>query len=128
MKRGVLLVLALFAAAGCRVAPVSLPEAPHDAATSRAALATVVVDNRTERALDIGYHYFESGGGSVVIGRVAPTSLDTLPPVPAREPIALFAVDPDGAMLRLGPQALELDTTFVWLIPASATFARPGSP
>lgn len=120
------LVLALLTGAGCRVAPVSLPEAPRDAATSRAALATLVVDNRTRRALDIGYQYFESGGGRVVIGHVPPTSLDTLPPVPAREPIALFAVDADGAMLRLGPQSLELDSTFVWMIPAGATFARPG--
>ncbi|MGH7445109.1 MAG: hypothetical protein ACREKM_09545 [Longimicrobiales bacterium] len=117
---------ALLAVTACRVAPVSLPEAPRDAATSRAALTTLVVDNRTARALDIGYQYFESGGGRVVIGHVPPTSLDTLPPVPAREPIALFAIDPEGAMLRLGPRALELDSTFVWTIPAGATFARPG--
>ena len=117
--------LALLLAAACRVAPASLPEAPHDAATSRAALATLVVDNRTTRVLAIGYQYLESGGGTVVIGSVAGESVDTMPPVPAREPIRLLARDSSGAELRTAPISLELDTTFVWLIPGDAVFAHP---
>jgi hypothetical protein len=117
--------LAIVAIAGCRVAPATLPEAPRDAATSRAALATLVVDNRSERTVAIGYEYLESGGGAVVIGRVAPASIDTMPPVPAREPIVLFARDSLGAVLRGTPQVLEIDTVFIWQIPARATFSPP---
>ena len=119
-------LVALLLAAGCRVAPASLPEAPHDAATSRAALATVVVDNRTTRVLAIGYQYLESGGGTVVIGRVGRERFDTIPPVPAREPIRLFARDSSGAELRTAPTSLELDAMFVWLITTDAVFAPPG--
>lgn len=106
----------------CAVAPATLPEAPRDVATSRAALATLVVDNRTDRQLTIGYDYLESGGGHVVIGRVAAETVDTMPPVPAREPIVLFARDEAGALLRDTPRAIEIDSTFTWVIERRAPF------
>lgn len=124
MKYPVLLTLPLLAAC-VAVTPATLPEAPRDAASSRAALATLVVDNRTGNALTIGYDYLESGGGHVVIGRVPAATTDTMPPVPAREPIVLFARDSAGAVLRSQPRALEIDSTFVWLIPADAPFLPP---
>ncbi len=123
MTRGGAFVLTFLAA--CAVAPATLPEAPRDAASSRAALATLVVDNRTPRTLTIGYDYLESGGGHVVIGRVEPAAIDTMPPVPAREPIVLFARDSAGAVLRSEPHALEIDSTFVWLIARDAPFLPP---
>lgn len=123
MTRRVLFALPLLAA--CAVAPATLPEAPRDAASSRAALATLVVDNRTRRTLAIGYDYLESGGGHVVIGRVPGETTDTMPPVPAREPIVLFARDSAGAVLHSQPRAFEIDSTFVWLIPADAPFLPP---
>jgi hypothetical protein len=119
MRFLLLLVLAL---AGCRIAPSRLPEAPRDAATSRAALATLVVDNQTRWLLRVGYEYLESGGGIVVVGSVAPASVDTVARIPAREPIILFARDSTGAELRDSTRALELDATFVWRIPENAAF------
>ncbi len=127
MRDGLCVCLSMLLTGGCHVAPASLPEAPRDAATSRAALATLVVDNRSGRALAIGYEYLESGGGTVVVGRVLPATTDTLPPVPAREPIVLFARDSIGAVLRMPPQSLEIDSTFVWRILPDAVFAPPAS-
>jgi len=118
--------MACMLVAGCSVAPATLPEAPRDAASSRAALATVVVENRTRQLLVIGYDYLESGGGHVVIGRVAAETIDTMPPVPAREPIVLFARDEAGAILRDVPRAIDIDDTFTWVIPRDAPFLPPG--
>lgn len=114
----------LLIVSGCWFAPARVPEAPRDAATSRAALALLVVANETDRVLRVGYDYLESGGGTVLIGRVQPQSVDTLAHVPAREPIILFARDPEGAVLRDSTRALELDATFVWRIPVGAPFTR----
>ncbi len=111
-----------WAVGACAVSPATLPEAPRDVATSRAALATLVVDNRTERRLTIGYDYLESGGGHVVIGHVAAEAVDTMPPIPAREPIVLFARDDAGALLRDTPRAIEIDSTFTWVIERRASF------
>lgn len=121
-RRASMLLVAMVA---CRAAPASLPEAPRDAATSRAALATLIVDNRTDRRLAVGYDYLESGGGRVLLEHLPAATRDTLAAVPAREPIILFARDDAGAMLRNGPLALEIDSTFVWAIPADATFQPP---
>ena len=107
---------------GCGLTQVRVPEAPRDAATSRAALALLIVANETDQLLRIGYDYLESGGGTVVMGSVQPQTLDTLAHIPAREPIILFARDPAGAVLRDSTRALELDATFVWRIPADAPF------
>ena len=120
MTRALLVVL--IACGACRIAPSGPPEAPRDAATSRAALALLIVANETDRLLRVGYDYLESGGGTVVMGSVQPQSVDTLAHIPAREPIILFARDPAGAVLRDSTRALELDATFVWRIPADAPF------
>jgi len=112
--------------AACAVAPATLPEAPRDAASSRAALAILVVHNRTPRPLTIGYDYLESGGGHVVIGRIAAETVDTMPPVPAREPIVLFARDEAGNMLRDVPRSIDIDDTFTWVIARDAPFQPPG--
>lgn len=118
------LALACIASA-CAVAPATLPEAPRDAASSRAALATLVVDNQSQRRLTIGYDYLESGGGHVVIGRIEPETVDTMPPVPAREPIVLFARDETGAIVRDTPRAIDIDSTLVWVIARDAPFTPP---
>lgn len=120
------LVALVLTCAACRIAPARPPEAPRDAATSRAALALLVVANETDRILRIGYDYLESGGGTVFIGTVEPQAVDTLAHVPAREPIVLFARDPAGAEMRDSTRALELDATFVWRIPPDAVFTPPG--
>ena len=120
MTRAMLVMLIV--CAGCRIAPSRPPEAPRDAATSRAALARLVVANETDRVLRIGYDYLESGGGTVIIGTVQPAAVDTLAHVPAREPIILFARDAAGSELRDSTRSLELDATFIWRIPADAAF------
>ena len=116
----ILPVLAL--AAGCTLASSRAPDAPRDIVTSRAALATLVVDNRTTHILDIGYYYIESGGGSVIVGTIASETRDTLAHVPAREPIILFARNGAGRELRDITRALELDSVFLWRIPEDAQF------
>lgn len=113
-------VLAL--AAGCTLTSSGAPDAPRDIVTSRAALATLVVDNQTAHILDIGYYYIESGGGSVIVGSIASATRDTLAHVPAREPIILFARNPAGSEYRDITRALELDSIFLWRIPGDAHF------
>lgn len=117
--------VALASATACAVSPATLPEAPRDAASSRAALATLIVDNRSQRRLTVGYDYLESGGGHVVIGRVEPETIDTMPPMPAREPIVLFARDEAGALLQDAPRAIDIDSTFTWVIARDAPFTPP---
>ncbi|MBX6364257.1 MAG: hypothetical protein IRZ00_10355 [Gemmatimonadetes bacterium] len=92
----------------------------------RAALATLTVDNRTDRRLQIAFRPAASPGGAVVVGEVDPAATATMAPIPAGEPLILVAVDPEGRRFDLAPRSFDLDATWTWVIPADAAF-QPNS-
>lgn len=84
----------------------------------RAALATLVIDNQTTLPLAISFRYAtESGGpgGEVGVGTAAPGARTEMAPVPAEEPILLFARGPRFER-RLEPTTLEIDEVRTWVI------------
>lgn len=103
---------------------------PADPARTRAALATVIVENRTSHTLDIFYRLaaVPSSPGNVRIGSVPPDTTVRLAPVPAAEPVVFTARRPDGATLTLPPRAVPLDGVWRWSIPVTARFVLPPTP
>lgn len=89
---------------------------------ARAALATVIVDNRSARQLTIFYRLTTLPAADTRIGRVEPDSITTLAPVPAGEPVILMARTASGAELTLPPRTFDIAASWVWTIPATATF------
>lgn len=85
----------------------------------RAALARLVVDNRTARSLDIGFRYALEPEQEVVVGRIAPGDVAEMAPVPAEEPI-IFVARGTGFELRLEPRSLDIDAIWTWVIPADS--------
>ena len=84
----------------------------------RAALARLVVDNRTTGPLAIAFLYAADAGGpggEVGIGTAAAGARTELAPVPAEEPIILIARGP-GFERRLDPFTLEIDELWTWVI------------
>lgn len=93
-------------------------------AERRAALARVVVENRTALRLDIAFRYATSQGGEVGIGTVAAGETLELAPVPAGEPIIFLARGP-GFERRLSPRSLEIGELWTWAIdPDAPTHGR----
>lgn len=88
-----------------------------------AALARIVVDNRTERTLVIAFRYALPPGGRVEVGRVGPRTAAELAPVPAQEPIILEAIG-GGLERRLPPRVLEIDRVWTWVIADSTSDGR----
>ena len=117
----------LLAAAACGGLPRD--PGPFPAAMERvgrgAALARVVVENRTALDLRVGYRPTAAPGAPVEIGTVPAGLTALLPPVAAGEPIVLFATTASGARLSLPPRAFEPDSTWTWVIPADARFEAP---
>jgi hypothetical protein len=108
--------------------PARAPQDPAlDASRHRAALATVVVDNRTTHPLIIAFRPALAPGGEVVVGRIPPETKLAVAPVPADEPIVLRARRATGEELALPARSFEMDAEWVWLIPADAPFAVPAS-
>lgn len=95
----------------------------------RAALATLTVDNRTDKRLRIAFRPAASPGGAVVVGEVEPAASATMAPIPAGELVILVALDPEGRRFDLEPRSFDVDATWTWVIPADAAFqpAQEGS-
>lgn len=86
----------------------------------RAALARLVVDNRTGAPLSIAFLYAADLGrlgGEVGVGTAPPGARTELAPVPADEPIVLIARG-EGIERRLAPRTLEIDEVWTWVIRA----------
>lgn len=89
----------------------------------RAALARLVVDNRTSAPLAIAFRYAGGAGGpggEVGIGTAPPGARTELAPVPAEEPIVLIARG-EGFERRLEPRTLEIDELWTWVIGDTGT-------
>lgn len=104
------------AAAGCFGATEG--EAGGPSGERRAALATLLVENRTDVPLRIAFLYAaEAGGpgGEIGIGTAAAGGTTELAPVPAAEPIILIARGPSFER-RLRPRTLEIDERWTWVV------------
>ncbi len=121
-------LLAGAALAACAHRPPSAPmPASSEAVRHRAALATLLVRNDTDRRLRIGYRLAAAPGGLVVVGRVPARDSAHMAPVPAGEPLLLRAIDPDAHVLTLPPRTFDVDEVWTWEIPADAEFAGRGA-
>ena len=102
---------AVIAIAGCAVGRAST--VGGEAGVRRAALARIVVDNRTGEAIDVAFLTVADPGREVVVGGVAARSTALVAPVLAGEPIVLVArtasgaEPPGGAVLR-GRRGVDL--------------------
>ena len=109
------LVTATLGAGGCAARAGSGDGAVGE---RRAALARLVVENRSGVTLAIAFVYAAEPagrGGEVGIGSVPPGGRSELAPVPAEEPILLIARG-DGIERRLEPRTLAIDQLWTWVI------------
>src|SRR5687767_9116940 len=124
MKR-LLCVLMLTITTACASSLPSPLGGEPEAARTRAALASVTVDNRTQFPLTILYTLTTRASVSVTIGRVDSLSVGRMAPVPAGEPIVVFARNSRGDVLTLPPRSFEIDGAWTWTIPIDARFTAP---
>jgi hypothetical protein len=125
MKHVVALIFVLLLPACSLVSRSKPPAIPEDEARHRAALTTLTVFNHTEQRLTIAFRAASPPGREVVLGAVPATTRDRVAPIPAGEPIVLFARRDDGAELALAPRSYPNDTEWTWEIPATAVFRQP---
>jgi hypothetical protein len=126
MRTAIFLVPALLASA-C-AARVSPPPAEPEPARARAALATLHVDNRTDYRIAIFYRIATRTTSEVGIGQIAPRAHASVAPVPAGEPLLLFARVPSGAQLALPARSFPVDGEWTWVIHRDARFTPPDRP
>jgi hypothetical protein len=122
---GAVLVLGAVLGLGGCAAEQTRPAAEPAPARARVALATLHVDNRTERPLTIIYRAAGRATPEVAVGRVDARAVAELAPVPAGEPLVLIARTSAGAELVLAPRSLAIGQHWTWRIPADAVFAPP---
>ena len=97
-----------------------------DPTRARAALATLVVDNRSAERLTVLYRFTGRAGTQVAIGQVRARSVSQMAPVPAGEPLVLLARTSAGLEFVLPPRSFTIDGLWTWVIPADTRFTRPG--
>lgn len=108
----------LLAACSSAAAP-AMPDAEPERA--RAAIAILVVDNRSLHDLEILYRLTTTGARDVIVGRVPARTVAATAPVPAAEPVVLVART-RTLQLALEPRALDIGGSWTWVIPAGASF------
>ena len=122
LRAGSLIVLTLL---GCaHAAELPSPRDP-DATRARAALATLVVDNRSAEPITVLYRHSGRARTEVAVGQVRPRSVSQMAPVPAGEPLILLARTTTGLELVLPPRSFTIDGLWTWVVPADAPFTRP---
>jgi hypothetical protein len=123
----VFLAAGFVAACGAAKGMMRGPSDP-DELRHRAALAVVIVENRTGRELRIGFRLSTPPGGAVVIGQVGAGAVATMAPIPAGEPLVLLAIGPEAERFELPPRSFDMDARWTWVIPADAPFVRTDAP
>jgi hypothetical protein len=119
-----LCLLSLVACArGSRLSPRD-----SDTTRARAALATLVVDNRSTEPLTVLYRHADRTPTEVAVGQVRARTVSQMAPVPAGEPLVLLARTSAGLELVLPPRSFTIDGLWTWVVPADARFTRPGEP
>lgn len=106
----------------CASTPERVPTPEPDPLRARAALATVRVDNATAENITVLYRISGRAAPVVAIGTVPPASVETLAPVPAREPITLIARTDAGSELILPARTFDIDAEWTWKIAADTRF------
>jgi len=91
----------------------------------RAALAQIIVENRTGEPLHVAFLATAAPGREVVVGAVGAHSTATVAPVLAGEPIILMARTASGAEHRLVARSFEVGAEWTWVISEDATFHLP---
>jgi hypothetical protein len=86
----------------------------------RAALAVLVVENRTDSDLRVSFLLPVLSQGEIHVGEVPARSVRRMPPVPAGEPVVVIARSADGREFRLGPRSLPIDQSWRWVISPDA--------
>jgi hypothetical protein len=126
MKVGFLVLLQCTLLAACGLLARSEPPAlPQDETRHRAALAELTVFNHTDQRLTIAFRSAIPPVQEVVLGAVPPATRERVAPIPAGEPIILFARKGDGSELALEPRSFPLDEKWTWEIPLTAVFRQP---
>jgi hypothetical protein len=118
-------LIVTFLIAGCAAAGDPPAGRQPEPARTRAALATINVDNRTNQRLTILYTLSTRATSSVTIGHVDSAAVAAMAPVPAGEPLIMTARNPRGDVLILPPRTFEIDGVWNWLIAADARFVAP---
>lgn len=111
--------------AACASAPVRSPPRDSDSTRARAALATLIVDNRSIERLTVVYRYAAHPGAEVAVGQSPARAVTQLAPVPAGEPLVLLARTDDARELVLPPRTFTIDGLWTWVVPANARFTAP---
>jgi hypothetical protein len=107
-------------------APVRSQPRDPDSTRARAALATLVVDNRSTDAITVAYrHSAYRSPTEVIVGHVQARGVVQMAPVPAGEPLILLARNSDGLELVLAARTFTIDGVWTWVVPADARFVRP---
>lgn len=122
-----MLAAVVLAAVGC-VAGLGGPAVGGERGVRPAALARLIVDNRTERRLDVAFYAAAEPGREVVVGDVAARSRAAVAPVLAGEPIVLVARSETGEEFRLAARSFEVGAAWTWVIPEDAPFGPPPPP
>ncbi|MGH7469938.1 MAG: hypothetical protein ACRENP_18470 [Longimicrobiales bacterium] len=126
MKAALMVLLSCTLLGSCaRLTRARPPVVPQDETRHRAALAELTVFNHTDQRLTIAFRSATPPVQEVVLGAVPPATRERVAPIPAGEPIILFARKGDGSELALEPRSFPLDETWTWDIPMSAVFRQP---
>ncbi|HSJ07433.1 MAG TPA: hypothetical protein VK936_12045 [Longimicrobiales bacterium] len=125
-----LFVAAVLAAlpTGCTAGPQVAPAGEPEPVRARAALATIVVSNGTDRRVTVSYRVAGREAPEVAVGRVPPATSTELAPVPAGELIILTARTDAGGELVLPARTFAIDDEWTWEIPAGTPFGPPVRP
>lgn len=125
MGRAVPLICCLSLVACASASERPSPRDP-DTTRARAALATLVVDNRSPEPITVLYRHTGRAATEVAVGQVRPRTVAQMAPVPAGEPLVLLARTSAGLELVLPPRSFTIDGVWTWIVPADARFSRPG--
>lgn len=120
----VVALVAVLALAGC-VSGRGGAGAGGEGAVRRAALAQIIVENRTGEPLLVAFLATAEPGREVVVGEVAARSTAAVAPVLAGEPIILMARTASGAEHRLAARSFEAGAEWAWIISEDAAFRSP---
>jgi hypothetical protein len=120
----ILLFSTLFASCGLLKRSAS-PPVPEDEARHRAALTQLTVFNHTDQRLTIAFRSAAPPTQEVILGAVSAGLRDRVAPIPAGEPIILFARKADGSQLALAARSYPIDAEWTWEIPATSVFRQP---
>jgi hypothetical protein len=118
-------VLSSLLLAACASAPARPPPRDPDSTRARAALATLIVDNRSIERLTVVYRFAARGGAEVAVGQSPARAVMQMAPVPAGEPLVLIARTDAGRELVLPPRTFTIDGLWTWVVPADTRFTTP---